>query len=108
MKCLEKNRARRYATANDLARDIECHLNQQPVSAVAPTLRYWAMKCVRRHRRVLATAGAFALLLALGTALSVWLARRAGQAEKEQAKLRSRAVGAGNGAAGDRALTREG
>ncbi len=87
MKCLEKNRTRRYATANDLARDIECHLNQQPVSAVAPTLRYRAMKCAQRHRRFLATAAAFALLVVLGTTVSVWLARRAGQAEKEQTRL---------------------
>ena len=84
MKCLEKNRTRRYATANDLARDIECHLNHQPVSAAAPTLRYRTAKYVRRHRRVLATAGAFAVLLILGTAFGVWQARRAGQAEKER------------------------
>jgi eukaryotic-like serine/threonine-protein kinase len=79
MKCLEKNRTRRYETANDLARDIECHLSQQPVSAAAPTLRYRAMKYLRRHRRVLATAAGFVLLLILGTALGLWQARRAGQ-----------------------------
>jgi serine/threonine protein kinase len=82
MKCLEKNRTRRYDTVNDLARDIGCHLSHQPVSAAAPTLGYRTMKYLRRHRRVLATAVAFALLLMLGTSLSVWQARRAGQAEK--------------------------
>ncbi len=85
IKCLEKNRTRRYQTANELAHDIECHLSHQPVSAAAPTLGYRAMKYVRRHRRVLATAAGFALLLLLGTTLSVWQARRAGQAEKEWA-----------------------
>ncbi|MGA2175555.1 MAG: serine/threonine-protein kinase, partial [Verrucomicrobiota bacterium] len=89
MKALEKDRTRRYATANDLARDIECHLNHQPVSAAAPTLRYRTAKCVRRHRRALATAGAFAVLLILGTMLSVWQARRAREAEKERGSLRS-------------------
>ncbi|MGA2557129.1 MAG: bifunctional serine/threonine-protein kinase/formylglycine-generating enzyme family protein, partial [Verrucomicrobiota bacterium] len=89
MKCLEKNRTRRYATANDLARDIECHLNHQPVSAAAPTLGYRTAKYVRRHRRALATAGAFAVLLILGTTFGVWQARRAGQAEKERGSLRN-------------------
>ena len=87
MKCLEKNRARRYATTNELARDIDCHLHHQPVSAAAPTFRYRAAKYVRRHRRVLATAGAFAVLLIFGVMLSVWQARRAGDAEKEQERL---------------------
>jgi uncharacterized repeat protein (TIGR03803 family) len=89
MKCLEKNRTRRYATANELARDIECHLTHQPVSAAAPTLRYRTAKYVRRHRRGLVTLGAFAMLLILGTMLSVWQARRAGEAEKERANLRN-------------------
>jgi serine/threonine protein kinase/formylglycine-generating enzyme required for sulfatase activity len=88
MKCLEKDRARRYATANGLAGDIECYLSHRPVSAAAPTLRYRTMKYVRRHRRALATAAGFALLLVVGTALSLSLARRAAQAEKERATLR--------------------
>jgi eukaryotic-like serine/threonine-protein kinase len=74
MKCLEKNRTRRYETASDLARDIERHLGHQPVSAAAPTLRYRAMKFIRRRGRVLTTATGFALLLILGT-LTVWQAR---------------------------------
>ena len=36
MKCLEKDRARRYETANNLALDIEHHLKHEPVSAAAP------------------------------------------------------------------------
>ena len=89
MKCLEKNRTRRYATTNELARDIECHLNHQPVSAAAPTLGYRTMKFVRRHRRVLATAGALVLMAVLGTMFSVWQARRATEAEKERESLRN-------------------
>jgi eukaryotic-like serine/threonine-protein kinase len=83
MKCLEKNRTRRYDTANELAQDIHCHLSHQPVSAAAPTLRYRTLKYVRRHRRVLATAAGFGLLLVLGTMLSLWQA-------KERASLRQR------------------
>jgi uncharacterized repeat protein (TIGR03803 family) len=89
MKCLEKNRTRRYATANELARDIECHLSHQPVSAAAPTLGYRTAKYVRRHRRVLATAGALVMLAVLGTMFSVWQARRAEEAEKERENLRN-------------------
>ncbi len=51
-------------------------------------MRYRALKYVRRHRRALATAAAFGLLLILGTALSLWQARRANQAEKERTSLR--------------------
>ncbi len=89
MKCLEKNRTRRYDTANELARDIERHSNHQPVSAAAPTLRYRTAKYLRRHRRVLATAGALVMMAVLGTALSVWQARRAEEAEKERGNLRN-------------------
>ena len=88
LKALEKDRTRRYGTAQALAEDIERHLNHQPVSARSPTVRYRTGKYVGRHRRVLATAGAFAVVLILGTTLSVWQARRAGQAEKERASLR--------------------
>ena len=88
MKCLEKNRTRRYETANELARDIECHLNHEPVSVAAPTVAYRTMKYVHRHRRVLGTVGALAVVGILGATLSVWQARRAGQAEQERAGLR--------------------
>ena len=89
MKCLEKDRTRRYQTANGLARDIECHLNHQPVSAAAPTLGYLTAKYVRRHRRKLTTAVAFGLLVVLGTTLSMWQARRVGEAEQERGNLRN-------------------
>ena len=89
MKCLEKDRTRRYETANELAQDIERHLNHEPVSAAAPTFSYRTAKFIRRHRRVLATAVVFGLLLILGVMLSVWEARRAGEAEKERGNLRN-------------------
>ncbi len=89
MKCLEKEPARRYETADDLAMDIERHLGNEPVTAAAPTRVYLMERYVRRHRDRLLTAGAFALLLILGTAFGVWQARRAGRAEDEQASLRN-------------------
>src|SRR3989454_12648838 len=49
MKCLEKDRARRYETANGLARDIERHLNQEPVLARPPSRVYRLHKFIRRN-----------------------------------------------------------
>jgi serine/threonine protein kinase/formylglycine-generating enzyme required for sulfatase activity/dienelactone hydrolase len=88
MKCLEKDRGRRYETAESLATDIERHLNNEPVTAAAPTRIYRTGKYVRRHRRALAVTGAFALVLILATTFGVWQARRAGQAEDERESLR--------------------
>ncbi len=56
MKCLEKDRARRYETATGLAQDIERHLNSEPVTAGAPGAMYRMGKFVRRHRYGFATA----------------------------------------------------
>src|SRR2546423_6866071 len=50
MKCLQKDRARRYETANALATDLERHLNHQPVLARPDTRTYRMAKFVRRHR----------------------------------------------------------
>jgi len=48
MKCLEKDRARRYQTANGLARDIERYLNDEPVEAGPPSAVYKLRKWVSR------------------------------------------------------------
>src|SRR5262249_14541326 len=62
MKCLEKDRARRYETANALARDLERYLNEEPVEACPPSVAYRLRKFARKHRKLLAAAAAFALL----------------------------------------------
>jgi WD40 repeat protein/serine/threonine protein kinase len=81
MRCLEKNRTRRYETANGLARDVERYLRDEPVEACPPTAGYRLRKFARTHRRLLATAAGFAALLLLGVAASMWQAMRATQAE---------------------------
>ena len=63
MKCLEKDRNRRYETANGLATDLRRHLANEPVMARPPTNFYRLQKTIRRHRVV--AAGAAAVLLAL-------------------------------------------
>jgi serine/threonine protein kinase len=81
MKALEKDRSRRYETANGLARDVERHLTGEPVQAVPPSAGYRLRKFARRHRAALLGTTAFILLLAAGTAVSTWQAIRATHAE---------------------------
>ena len=83
MKCLEKDRTRRYATANALARDLEHYLNEEPVEASPPSACYRLRKFARKHRKVLGGAAAFALLLTVATAVSVWQAVLATTAERK-------------------------
>jgi serine/threonine protein kinase len=64
MKCLEKDRNRRYETANGLARDIERYLNDEPVQACPPSAIYRLKKFVRRNK----IAAAFVLLLVAAVA----------------------------------------
>jgi serine/threonine protein kinase/tetratricopeptide (TPR) repeat protein len=55
MKALEKDRARRYETASGLAHDIQRYLNDEPVEACPPSLRYRVQKLARRYRRAIVT-----------------------------------------------------
>ena len=64
MKCLDKDRNRRYGTVNGLARDIECHLTDEPVQACPPSAAYRFRKFVRRNK----IAMAFVSLLVIAVA----------------------------------------
>ena len=64
LKALEKDRARRYASASSLAADIERYLRNEPVTAHLPSPAYGARKYIRRHRLGVATAAGGVLLLA--------------------------------------------
>ncbi len=81
MKAIEKDRTRRYETANGFARDIERYLAGDPVEAGPPSATYRLRKYARKHRGALVTAGAFALLLAGAAVVSAYLAARATSAE---------------------------
>jgi len=72
MKCLEKDRTRRYETANGLAADIRRHLGDEPVTAGPPSSTYRLRKFVRRNRvQVIATSVVLAALLA-GIVATSW------------------------------------
>lgn len=98
MKSLEKDRARRYETANGFAMDIQRHRHHEPVVARPPRRLYRFQKLVRRNRIVFAAGGAVALALVIGMGTSTWLflrereaRQRAVAAEQQQARLRHEA-----------------
>jgi WD40 repeat protein/serine/threonine protein kinase len=81
MKCLEKDRGRRYETANGLAMDVQRHLAQEPVHACPPTTLYCVRKFVRRNQKAVLTAMAVAVALILVAVVATWQAIRATRAE---------------------------
>src|SRR5690349_5314542 len=85
MKALEKDRRRRYETANDFAADVMRHLTDQPVEACPPSAWYRFAKFARRHRAALGTAALVASALVMGVAASIWQAVRATGAERRTA-----------------------
>jgi tetratricopeptide (TPR) repeat protein len=98
MKCLEKDRTRRYETANGLAMDVRRYLNDEPVLARPPSNVYRLQKLVRRNRAAVTAVAAVCLALVVGFGLSLYLfiqerqaLHRAVAAEREQARLRKQA-----------------
>jgi WD40 repeat protein/serine/threonine protein kinase len=77
MKCLEKDRTRRYETANGLAGDIQRHLNSEPVLARPPSNAYRFQKFVRRNKGIVTAVAVVAAVLVLGILASAWEAIRA-------------------------------
>src|SRR2546427_9175291 len=64
------------------ARDIERHLNNQPIVARPPSNLYRLQKLVQRNKAAFAAATSISLLLVAATAVSTWLALRAKRAER--------------------------
>jgi len=81
MKCLEKDRTRRYATAHDLAEEVQRFLDGEPVLARPASNVYRLQKLLHRHQRAVAAAALLALSLIAGVAISTWQAIRATHAE---------------------------
>ena len=98
MKALDKERTRRYETANGLAADIERHLSNEPVVARPPSNLYRFQKLVRRNKLIFATAIIVSASLIVGFGVSTLLFYqerqahlRAVAAEHEQVRLREQA-----------------
>jgi serine/threonine protein kinase/Flp pilus assembly protein TadD len=89
MKCLEKDRSRRYDTANGVAREIERFLKDEPVVARPPSNLYRFQKLVLRNRLAFAAASAVAVALLIGLVVSTSLFFRArAEAEKNRKIVR--------------------
>ncbi len=79
LRALEKDRARRYQSASDLARDVERFLKNEPVDACPPSRVYRFQKMVSRNKGAFAAIGAVAgsLLVGLGLSLHLFFQERA-------------------------------
>jgi serine/threonine protein kinase len=85
MKTLEKDRIRRYETANSLAMDIKLYLKNEPILARPPSAGYRLGKFIRRHKAGVAAAALAILAFAVGlTGLTVGL--------KEAVKAKNEAI----------------
>ncbi|MBI3416777.1 MAG: protein kinase [Verrucomicrobia bacterium] len=88
MKCLEKDRTRRYETANGLAMDVKRHLSNEPVIARPPSAAYKLQKAWQRNKLAFTAGAAVAAALVVGSGVSTWQAIRATEAKREQSRLR--------------------
>jgi WD40 repeat protein len=86
---LEKDRTRRYETANGLAADIQRHLGNEPVVARPPSAAYRLWKLVHRYKLAFTTLSvvAVALILGLGVATVAWSREREARAQAEFRRL---------------------
>ena len=95
MKTLEKDRNRRYETANGFAADVQRYLNDEPVQACPPSAWYRFRKFARRNKAALATATvlAVAMLVAVGSLISAVTVLAASNAQiKEEQKQTKNAL----------------
>ncbi|HEY2081435.1 MAG TPA: serine/threonine-protein kinase, partial [Verrucomicrobiae bacterium] len=94
MKALEKDRARRYETANGLALDVQRYLANEPILARPPSKVYKLQKTVQRNRLLFAGLGVIALLLVAGLiVVSASLAgERRSRLEAQVARARAEAA----------------
>lgn len=89
MKCLEKDRSRRYETPSGLARDLQRYLDDEPVEACPPSTVYRLQKLARKHRWAIATAASFMILILIGIVVSFTLASVAMTARNEAVLARA-------------------
>jgi hypothetical protein len=89
MKCLEKDRQRRYDTANGLAADLKRHLINEPVVARPPTAAYKFQKAFRRNKLVFAAGGIVVVGLLIGLAALAYALVRERALKSESARADS-------------------
>jgi len=91
MKALDKQRNRRYDSANDLAKDVQRYLGDEPVQACPPSTSYRLKKYAKRNKVFLSTAAMVFVALIAGTSVATWQAIVA-QNSEAKAKLSEEAA----------------
>jgi WD40 repeat protein/tetratricopeptide (TPR) repeat protein len=89
MKALEKDRNRRYETANGFAQDIQRYLADEPVQACPPSARYRLQKFLRRNKRLVLAVTVILVLLCggiIGTTLGLLQAQRSEEHAQQEAR----------------------
>jgi tetratricopeptide (TPR) repeat protein len=81
-KALEKDKARRYASASGLAADLQRYLKDEPIAARPPSASYQLRKFARRNRALVAGVAAVFVVLIAGIIGSTWEAARARRADQ--------------------------
>jgi eukaryotic-like serine/threonine-protein kinase len=88
LRALEKDRARRYASAGDLAADLERYLRQEPVRARPPSLSYRLHKFANRNRQAVAWTAMVLLVILVAATMVDRQSRRARDAETQVEQVR--------------------
>jgi serine/threonine protein kinase/formylglycine-generating enzyme required for sulfatase activity/dienelactone hydrolase len=83
MRCIEKDRSRRYETTHELATDIERHLRHEPIIASSPSFIYRLQKFCQRHQQHIAIAAITMILLA-GVIISIGMYLQSIHSQKVQ------------------------
>jgi tetratricopeptide (TPR) repeat protein len=91
-KALEKDKARRYASAAELASDLRRHLTHQPIAARPPSTAYQLQKFALRNKPLVLGVTAAFLALTAGAGVSSWQAVRAHRASRAAIAERDRAT----------------
>ena len=92
MKCLEKDRTRRYETAGGLSIDIERHLKDEPVEARPPSTAYRLQKAWRRHKLAMSAGVAVCAAMTIGITVSTWQAKLAIRSKADAVQAQVHAV----------------
>lgn len=82
LKCLEKNRSRRYETANALAADLQRHLSHEPIVARPPSTTYKLRKAWQRNKVLCSASLIVVLTLVIATLVSTWQRMEATRSRK--------------------------
>ncbi len=88
MKCLEKDRTRRYDTPSQLAEELRRYLNNEPVMAGPPSVSYKLGKFVRRHRAGVAGGSVVAASLVIAAVVSTAFGLSEAEARQQEAAAR--------------------